>query len=99
MDVEDGGMALTFERVEAEEGDPELAGLPPAAVKILTVLRAADEPMALRSIVDGVADRFGHGLKRPTVSKALKTLADRALADGEGDPGREKCWWALSPDP
>jgi hypothetical protein len=96
VDVTGGTMFLVFERVEAEQGDPELAGLAPAAVKILTVLRAADEPMPVRSIVDGVADRFGHGLRRPTVSKALQTLADRALADGEGDPGKEKCWWALS---
>jgi hypothetical protein len=99
VDVEDGTMALTFDRVEAEEGDPELAGLPPAAVKILTVLRAAAGPMAVREIVDGVADRFGHGLKRPTVSRSLNTLADRALVDGEGESGKEKCWWALPRNP
>jgi hypothetical protein len=80
--------------------DPALAGLdlPPAALKLLAVLRAAEgTPLTARELVDRVAERFGHGLTRPTVSGALNALAGAALADGEEDRARhgEKRWWSL----
>jgi hypothetical protein len=87
VDVEDGVMALTFERVAVEQDAPDLAGLSPAAPKVLEVLRASESSSPSRPSPDGVTARFGHGLQRTTASEALKDLSERHLADGEG--GRE----------
>jgi hypothetical protein len=103
VDVEDGRLALAVRAAAAGDaglGDPELAalGLPPAALKLLVVLRAAGgAPLTARELVDRVAERFGHGLGRQTVSTSLNELAKRDLADGEEDRARrgEKRWWAL----
>jgi len=93
--VADGGMRLELTRVEGTTDDPATAGLPPAAVKLLEVLRAAQSPTGVRSLVDGVAERYGHGLKRNTVSGALNELADRGLADcASHGPQQEKTWWS-----
>ncbi len=92
--VEDGQLALEVERVEGEH-DPKLAGLSPAAVKVLEVLRAAGEPLTVARIGDAVKDRYEHGLKRTTVSEALNDLSDRGLVDGAGEPGKQKHWWAM----
>jgi hypothetical protein len=95
VDVEDGVMALTFERVAVEQDDPDLAGLSPAALKVLEVLRASEEQLTIAAITRRRKARLGHGLQRTTVSEALNDLSERHLADGEGQPRRGKYWWAL----
>jgi len=88
------GLALTFTTVDGSY-DPTLAGLPPAAVKLLEVLRAESEPATMTALIDGMAAKFGHGLKRNTASEALNSLADRGLADSaETGPRGEKSWWS-----
>jgi hypothetical protein len=89
VEVEDGTLGLQFTRTAKATG----SGLPPAASKLLAVLGGQDEPRSIHQLVDRVADRFGHGLKRPTCSNALNQLAAAGLADGSGDPGMEKRWW------
>lgn len=95
--VADGGMRLELTRVEGTTDDPAIAGLPPAAVKLLTVLREVAQPVTVGALTDGVAARYGHGLKRPTVSTNLNLLADRRLVDGDNTAGfhGEKLWWSL----
>ena len=94
--VEDGLIVLEIRPVAAA-ADPVLAGLPPADIKVLEALRQVDSPATIRQIVDQVAAKHGHSLRRPTVSIALGRLAERELVDGAGDPGKEKRWWATTP--
>lgn len=89
VEVEDGQLALNFSKAAAGDDD----GLSPAARKLLAVLPEASDPLSAKQLVDRLADRFGHGLKRTTVSEALNVLASRGVADGAGDPGKEKRWW------
>ena len=44
-----------------------------------------------------MAERFGHGLGRQTVSTSLNELAKHDLADGEEDRAHrgEKRWWSV----
>jgi hypothetical protein len=93
--TEGGPMALEFRRTEA--ADPALAGLPPADLKVLGALREMASQLTIAQITDRIAAKHGHGLKRPTVSSSLNRLADRGLADGAGDAGKEKRWWATTP--
>jgi Penicillinase repressor len=94
--VEDGLIVPEIRQVAAT-ADPVLAGLPPADLKVLEALRQATAPATIRQIVDQVAAKHGHGLKRPTVSTALGRLAERELVDSAGNPGKEKRWWATTP--
>jgi hypothetical protein len=59
VDVEDGVMALTFERVAVEQDDPNLAGLSPAALKVLEVLRASEEQLTIAAITRGRKGTIG----------------------------------------
>jgi hypothetical protein len=94
--TENGSMALEFNQAAAL-ADPALVGLPPAAVKVLGALRETTAQQSIEQITDRVKAKHGHGLKRPTVSTALNQLADRGLADGAGERGKEKHWWATTP--
>ena len=40
----------------------------------------------------------GAALTWPTMRKQLNLLAELGFADGEGDPGKAKRWWALRTD-
>lgn len=50
----------------------------------------SDMPATIRELVDRAAAKFGHGLKRETVSKALNVLLDTGHVDrldqGQGKP-------------
>jgi hypothetical protein len=52
-----------------------LNDLAPAAQKLLEALTAADEPLSGAQLVDRIATKYGHGLRRETVSKHLNMLA------------------------
>ncbi len=91
----EGRIRLELTRVDAQPADPELAGLAPAAVKVLDVLRATTAPATVHVLVDALAAKYGHGLRRNTASEALNALADRGLADCAGTgPRGEKTWWS-----
>lgn len=93
VEVERGTMALTFERVEAAGLE---AGLTPAAAKVLEALRTAREPLTIRSLIDRIADRHGHGLRRETVSRELNRLLEDGLVDASGEVGASKLWIATT---
>ncbi|OLT12283.1 hypothetical protein BJF78_24805 [Pseudonocardia sp. CNS-139] len=53
--------------------------LAPAAVKLLEALQAAERPCTTKELGDWIADKFGTGLKRQTMSTQLNELARRGL--------------------
>lgn len=84
------GMRLVFTET-TEDGSPGPARLTPAAQKIRAVLDAA--PASIAEITNRVAGKFGHGLKRETVSRSLNDLARAGLADKyELGAGRPTLW-------
>jgi hypothetical protein len=94
--VEDGQMAIEVTPTGAAGEAAGKPALPPAAAKVLEALRDADGPLTNRQIVDRVVARHGHGLKRPTVSAALRDLSQEGLVD-EAEPGPRglKYWTAV----
>jgi AAA domain len=95
VEVEPGVLALRMHRATAAS-DPALVGLAPSGRKVLVVLRAAaGQQLTIAQIGDAVADTFGHGLRRPTLSEQLQRLSARHLVDGEQGDGKQKRWWAL----
>ena len=74
---------------------PSLADRPPAQAKLLEALRALARPCTGRELVDEVNRRHGHGLRRETVSKAMRALIGDGLADclnPGAKVGEEKLW-------
>ncbi|MCL4761292.1 MAG: AAA family ATPase [Burkholderiales bacterium] len=93
----------TVEPVEATAGatDPT-ADLGPAARKLLEALTEATTATTAAALVDAVARRHGHGLKRETVSRTLNDLARRGLVvatDQPTTPGAfgAKLWQLAAP--
>jgi len=78
---------------EQGESGPEI---PPAGRKLLEALRALARPATGRELVDWIADKHGHGLKRETVSRHLNTLMKDGAVDCLDPAAREKQW--LLPD-
>jgi hypothetical protein len=95
VDPDDLDSALTY-RVDVLEGDdrsPAGSGLPPAAVKLLEAVDALAVPATSSQLVDWIAEKYGHGLKRPTCSTQLNKLLDAGLIDCIERGGRyEKLW-------
>jgi len=91
-----GGGAIELEFTETQAAAAASRGPSPAANKVLQVLREA-RPAALtnQGIGDAVAEKFGHGLTRSTISKVCAQLVEDGLAD-EADPGvkNAKYWTA-----
>lgn len=96
VEVEDGAMTLAFSQVETAASD-ELAGLSPAARKILEALREAAEPITVKAIIDRIAERHGHGLRRETVSRELNAMYRDGLVDAI-EEGQAKLWIARPPE-
>ena len=90
-DPDDLDSPLRYE-VETEEGDVAADGerkddMPPARRKLLEALLAANSPREVSELVDWVADKYGHGLRRETASRELNALRRDGLAD-EIDDGK-----------
>jgi hypothetical protein len=69
--------------------------LPPAARKLLEALEALDQPSTSSELVDWIADKHGHGLKRETVSRnlnALERVGAVACTNPEKAVGDAKLW-------
>jgi hypothetical protein len=74
-----------------EEGAPEPVKLTPAAIKIQAVLTA--DLATIREITDRLATKYGHGLRRETVSRSLNELARHNLAQKhERGTGKTDFW-------
>jgi hypothetical protein len=81
--------------IDPAEHDGADEDMPPARRKLLDALRAANAPKTVAQLVDWVAERHGHGLRRQTCSTELNALERDGLADcaDQGD-GRPKLWFA-----
>jgi hypothetical protein len=97
VDPDDLDSPLTY-RVDVIEGDdasPTLSDLAPAAAKLLEAVNAGEDAATIPHLVDWIAAKYGHGLKRPTCSTHLNKLLERGLIDcidsGPG-AGHEKLW-------
>lgn len=78
-----------FEAGDGTEAGPELS---PAEQKVLAVLD--DIPRPIRELTDLIAAEHGHGLRRPTVQKALTRLAELGLAQKAGTAVHADLWKA-----
>ena len=103
---------LSLEFMQSTAPDPADAhgqGMSPASRKLLSVLNG--EPANLKQLGDRLADAFGHGLQRGTMSRELNELANAGLADrldqgngrptlwtraGAAPPGGEQMQWRPS---
>ena len=75
-------------------------GMPPARSKILEAARAGIEPQTSRQLVDRIAKKHGHGLKRETVSRHLNALSELDLIDclnPDAPAGEERLWTPTNP--
>lgn len=68
--------------------------LPPATLKILEALRAANgRALGASEIVDWIVTNYGHGLRRETVSRALGELVEIGAIDKiENGPFKTAVW-------
>ncbi|GAA2448492.1 AAA family ATPase [Streptomyces macrosporus] len=74
-----------------EDDEEDGVRLTPAERKVLEAL--GDRPSTIPAITDRIASRYGHGLKRNTVSAALNKLKDLGLTTNDNPlPGHEKTW-------
>lgn len=69
---------------ESEPDTDQHPDLPPAAQKILSVLTA--EPISYQDVTDRISSKYGHGLKRETVSRNMNDLHRSGLVTRIG-PG------------
>lgn len=85
----------------AASGPDELAGLRPAARRVVLVLRASSQALAVDEIGDRLAhDPTGLPLKRRTIQDALNTLSQpsHGLARQDGTRGFAQLWIATTPE-
>ena len=98
VEVDDGSTTLTVTATDPAAPDPDAERLSPAAVKVLAALRGKEEPQTVKELGDRMKSETGAALTWPTMRKQLNLLAELGFADGEGDPGKAKRWWALRTD-
>jgi hypothetical protein len=102
VDPEDLDSPLVYEvdtpAAEDNEGAPA-SDLPPAAMKLLAALEHQSGPVPSSALVDWIAERHGHGLKRETASRLLTKLGGLMLADSiDCGPGKPKLWFRTTPE-
>jgi hypothetical protein len=93
-----GKWPWTVPDAQEAEAEQARAELPPAAVKVLAVLRGPQEPLTVRQIGDGVRVQIGKPLTRQAIQRHLNLLQDYGFADSAGDPGKPHHWWAIPPE-
>jgi hypothetical protein len=77
-------------------GGTQMNGAKAKLWEALTAIATEQNPMTSTQLVDWIARRHGHGLKRQTASTNLNQLAADGLADCIADrPGREKLWYPV----
>lgn len=76
-----------------ESGEEQPKKLSPAAEKLLWAVKQFDTPTASHTLVDKVAEKFDHGLKRETASRELNAMAKDGLIDRiDQATGRPALW-------
>jgi hypothetical protein len=95
VDPDDLDSALTYrvDILDGDDGSPTRSDLAPAAAKLLEAVNAGEVPATIPHLVDWIAAKYGHGLKRQTCSTQLNKLLDRGLIDCiDQGAGNEKLW-------
>jgi hypothetical protein len=81
VDPNDLDSSLTY-AVEAQPVEHASDEMPPARRKLLEALTAAKGvPQTVAALVDWIANKHGHGLRRETCSRELNALMRDGLAD------------------
>jgi hypothetical protein len=81
--------ALPEDGVGSDGGD-----MPPARQKLLEAVAAVGQSGAINAeLVDWIAAKYGHGLKRPTVSRELNAALKDGLVDCTESPGKPTIWF------
>jgi hypothetical protein len=93
--VVEGHLRVRVAAVAPATSDPNTERLPPAAVKLLAALRGKDAPQTVKELGDRMKQETGKALTWPTMRKQLNLLAELGFADGKGESGKSKRWWAL----
>ncbi len=76
-----------------DSGGADSEDIEPGKKKLWEALQAQTRPVKSRALVDAVAEKHGHGLTRPTVSKYLNELRRDGAADEiDQGAGRPKLW-------
>jgi hypothetical protein len=76
--------------------DTPADNLPPAAKKLLEALQALPYATTSKKLVDWIAEKYGHGLRRETASRNLNLLKKHHLADSMGEDEFEEKLWSLA---
>jgi hypothetical protein len=77
----DSALRYHVEVLPPETGPGANNDLPPAARKLLEALDTFDRPATGAELVDQIADKHGHGLRRETVSRHLNELAKTGVVE------------------
>lgn len=97
--TEDGMMALEITRVE-DNTTPGRPGMKASTRKVLEALEASTVPCTTPMIGDWIADTYGTGLRRETISRALSELCRDDLAEEVNTGGHNaKYWQAVTHEP
>lgn len=92
----DSPLHYNVEALPPEETQPEDSlDLPPAARKLLEAIDALTPPVTASELVDWIAGKYGHGLRRETVSKNLNQLEKDGIltcCNPESLPGTPRIW-------
>ena len=86
-------LQYSVEVIEADGYDVE-DDLPPARRKLIEAVHAVGaDGASSRELVDWVADEYGHGLRRPTVSTELNAAQKDGLVDSYAEKGKPTIWF------
>lgn len=94
-------LEVTVTETEARSSEERSETLPPAARKLLEAFKALEgsgTETTNTTLVDSIADRWGHGLKRETTSRTLNDLKRRGFVDfvSEGEDQFAPKVWQLT---
>lgn len=96
-------MRYSIEAADGTEPDQAEAGhdLPPSERKLLEALQADHRPQTVVQMVDWIAEKHGHGLRRETCSKGLKHLSELGLVDQipASRVGQPAQWFLIEEEP
>jgi AAA domain len=93
-----GEWPWTVPSADTDTDPAPTAELPPAAVRVLAILRGPHEPMTVRQLGDGIRVQLGKPLTRQAIQNQLNLLQDFGFADSAGDRGKPHYWWAIRPE-
>lgn len=89
----DAPLRYSVEIVDTDDLD-DADDMPPARRKLLEALEAiGDRGATGRELVDWIADKYGHGLRRQTVSTEMNAAQGDGLVDSIAEAGKATIWF------